>query len=536
MIFPLPVAIRSPRSRAGASLLLLSILTACETPVQPAERELSPVDHVEAPTPLPSPPSRSGQVTLVNFDAAGHPLARFDTEGNSIDAHDGEIERFGDLYYLYGVSYGCGFRLVTPGTPFCGIRVYSSPDLVEWTDRGFLFDGSTPAWQQRCNGSQYGCFRPHVAYNEATSKYVLWINTYEVAGGFRVFESEAPTGPFVEREPPTVAVMAGARNGDHNLFVDADGTGYLAFTDWKAGGDLIVEQLTGDYLSGTGRSVRLGLRSVEAPSLFEREGRYYLTFGDPNCGYCRTGGSYLTAPHPLGPWSGRTRLIERCGGQPTHVAPFPSPGGGEVFLYQGDLWENFEPNQSTAAQFWAPLAFTSTGEIEPLDCAPHTYAPVLSSREPARDTTMASRARLVCDIGAGDSGRDLQAELRFTPSRAGTLRTLTLHLFKRFARPVPLLVRLSSPTGGTHRISIPAERIHWNARRLVLDTDLPLAAGEVHTVRLSAPIGEGCYGAAYLPTEGAPAGFSLFTSRDGGRSWSPVEDRTLMVELGIATE
>ncbi|MDO8211073.1 family 43 glycosylhydrolase [Conexibacter sp. CPCC 206217] len=245
--------------------------------------------------------------TIVNGDAAGRTL-RFDTDGNAIDAHDGEIQRFGDTYYLYGTSYGCGFAWQTPGSPFCGFRVYSSPDLVRWTDRGPLFDATTPTWQQRCNGSTYGCFRPHVVYNAKTKRYVLWINTYDVSVGYRVFTARSPTGLFTEQAVPRLAVNdeipPGVNNGDHDVFVDRDGTAYLAFTDWRTSGELIVEKLDRSYLSGTGEFVRLGTRNTEAPSLFRRGNRYYVTYSDPNCGYCATGTSYVSAPSPLGPWTG----------------------------------------------------------------------------------------------------------------------------------------------------------------------------------------------------------------------------------------
>lgn len=244
---------------------------------------------------------------IVNGDAAGRTL-RFDVAGNAIDAHDGEIQRFGDTYYLYGTSYGCGFRWNTPGAAFCGFRVYSSPDLVDWTDRGPLFDASTPLWQQRCDGSTYGCFRPHVVYDKRTRRYVLWVNTYDVSAGFHVFTSKRPTGPFSEQPIPRLAVNdttpPGVNNGDHDVFVDRDGTAYIAYTDWRNNGEIVVERLSDSYLTGTGEHVRVGTRRTEAPSLFRRGDRYYLTLSDPNCGYCATGTSYLTASSPLGPWSG----------------------------------------------------------------------------------------------------------------------------------------------------------------------------------------------------------------------------------------
>jgi Glycosyl hydrolases family 43 len=243
---------------------------------------------------------------IVNGDEHGNTI-RFDTDGNAIDAHDGEIRRYEGRYWLYGTSYGCGYvRLMRPATPWCGYRSYSSPDLVHWEDEGPLFDATTDAWQARCNSLTLSCYRPHVAYNAATRRYVLWMNLYDVPDGYHVFTSRRPEGPFTEVGTPTMHFKQG---GDMDLFVDRDGTGYIAYTLFGPGGyDEAVEKLDPTYTTGTGEAVRLGLRSTEAPSLFERRGTYYMTISDPNCAYCDgTGASYLTAPTPLGPWTGDMR-------------------------------------------------------------------------------------------------------------------------------------------------------------------------------------------------------------------------------------
>lgn len=254
-----------------------------------------------------APGAASADPFTPTIDNAG---IRFDVKGDAIDAHDGEIRRFGDRYWLYGTSYDCGFRWQQPGSPFCGFRAYSSPDLVHWRDRGPLFDASTATWQRRCDGGTYGCYRPHVAYNPRTERYVLWINSYDVPQGYHVFESRTPAGPFTERAVPRLAVNGdippGVNNGDHDLFVDRDGTAYLVYTDWRRGGDIVVERLDDRWLNGTGAYARLGVSATEAPSMFRRGDRYYITLSDPNCGYCATGTSYLTATSPLGPWHGTT--------------------------------------------------------------------------------------------------------------------------------------------------------------------------------------------------------------------------------------
>ena len=226
---------------------------------------------------------------------------RFDTHGNAIDAHDGEIQRFGDLYYLYGTSYGCGYvRLERPTTPWCGFKVYSSADLVHWRDRGYLFDPNTAAWQSRCDSATLSCYRPHVAYNKATGKYVLWVNTYDNTVNYHVFVADTPVGPFTEVATPHLVYNGG---GDMDLFVDDDGTAYLAHSVTNADYDIAVEKLDASYTSGAGQAVRLGMIHTEAPSLFEHGDTYYMVLSDPYCAYCAgTGASYVTAPTPLGPW------------------------------------------------------------------------------------------------------------------------------------------------------------------------------------------------------------------------------------------
>jgi hypothetical protein len=154
------------------------------------------------------PPNSS---RFINFDGAGNRLTRFDVDGHAIDLHGGEIDEVDGTYYWYGEHYSCGYQWITPGAPFCGFKVYSSTDLEHWKDRGFLFDPKTDLWQAWCDGRASGCFRPHVERSPATGRYVLWINAYNSSGGFWVFESNNPAGPFELRDAPRLG--AGGRVG-----------------------------------------------------------------------------------------------------------------------------------------------------------------------------------------------------------------------------------------------------------------------------------------------------------------------------------
>lgn len=281
---------------------------------------------------------------IVNFDPAGDQVLKLDVDGNAVDAHDGKIVRFGQRYYLYGTSYDCGFNLLETGTPFCGFKVYSSPDLAHWTDRGFLFDARTPLWQERCASPRYGCYRPHVVYNAKTGKYVLWVNGYDNESNYHVFTADTPTGSFVEAPEPVVAanrgVGVGLNNGDNDVFVDDDGTAYLAYTDIRAGHRQKVERLDSTYTSGTGEVADLGVANTEAPAMFKRHGRYYVTYSDPTCAYCpSTGTSYMTATSPLGPWTGASQQADAWTTTGDHTLLVK--GGGVGLSKAGADWTDY---------------------------------------------------------------------------------------------------------------------------------------------------------------------------------------------------
>src|SRR5690242_17874917 len=58
---------------------------------------------------------------------------RRDVTGEILDAHDGCLQFFNGRYYLYGTAYGR-----TDGMTNNDFRVYSSPDLEQWTLEGEL--------------------------------------------------------------------------------------------------------------------------------------------------------------------------------------------------------------------------------------------------------------------------------------------------------------------------------------------------------------------------------------------------------------
>jgi hypothetical protein len=541
-------------------------LVHCGTQPSP-EPSAAPPSATEPRASTSEAPNAGTRSIIVNSDSSRLQVTRYDVDGNSIDAHDGEIRQFGSTYYWYGTSYDCGFKWNQPDSVFCGFKVYSSGDLLHWADRGLLFDATTTVWQQRCGGQVYGCFRPHVLYNASMKKYVLWINDYSAGVNYRVFESSKPIGPFIEVAVPTLAVNSNGQpfntnNGDENLFVDADGTGYIIYTDWLSGGDLVVERLNSQYDSGTGTFTRLGTTQVEAPAMFVRTGKYYITFSDMNCGYCNTNGtSYKTAPSPLGPWTpksgnmhpGQGIIISSnsCNGQPTNVAVIPA-ADGTVYLYQSDRW-NGSNQEAQANYFWEPLRFNADASIQPLSCVNSFTTPLASGTE------MTKRPPGSPDQWSGTDGFHTYCDIRsgieriqtFNATMSGTIKHLGFTTFRADAQPsgnpagpgpnADLVIDIvtvdasGKPTSTLSSNSVPAGRIGYSPRNVIVvpvsatGSNPAIDAGSTYGIYVHTTSTSGCYGVAYNDNNPYAAGTEYYSS-NGGAAFALESNRALKFE------
>lgn len=488
------------------------------------------------------------KATFQNFNDASEQVTRFSTIGEAIDAHDGEIAFFEGVYYLYGTSYGCGFQWGKKEAPFCGFKTYSSTDMVHWTDKGFLFDAKTPLWQSRCNGSTYGCFRPHVIFNKKTSLYVLWINVYDNVSGFRVFTSKNPAGPFTEVAEPKLAVnsdapAAGLNNGDHDTFVDKDGTGYLAYTDWRSKGTIVIEKLNDDYMSGSGTVTKaITPGQTEAPSLFERNGIYYLTYSDPNCGYCAgTGTSYRTAKTPLGPWSEGIQISNNsCGGQPSFVSPIKLTSG-MIYLYGSDLWNNAAKNESLANFYWAPLSFAEDGSILPMVCQNEVTLSLATGSKGKQQTikdvdndTGIKNFKDFCDIG-----HEIQRGQGFKASRSGILNTISVTTFQNNDPDADLTLLIYQaddsflPVGKPLKtITIAKDSVSWSPSNVTVRPDIAVVAGNRYVLALKSASKKGAYGFMYHD-EATEQNAGASYSADGGIHYTIEKNRKIKFSTTI---
>ncbi len=475
-----------------------------------------------------------------NFNKDGRQITRLTVAGDAVDAHDGEIAQFNGVYYLYGTSYDCGFEWGNKGAPFCGFKVYSSEDLENWTDRGYLFDSKTQVWQSRCDGKTYGCFRPHVIYNKQHDNYVLWINVYDNVIGYRVFTSRSPVGPFTEVAEPKLTVnsdmpAAGLNNGDHDTFVDDDGTAYLAFTDWRTKGTIVIEKLSADYLTGTGECVKMVTNgATEAPGLLKRNGRYYVLYSDPNCGYCSgTGTSYRTAPNPLGPWSEAHSISSNsCGGQPSFVSTIKI-NEENIYLYGSDLWNNAAKNEALANYYWAPLEFEADGTIKQLKCAEVYQQTKVNNKKVSRQVNSVKDAYI--SKAAIDQGT--QWAQMFTVRQSGKIRSIDMMVFQNHNPDKDLLISICRVQNEKVVFSdllftqtVPTGKIGWSPKKISVLPPLNFEKGSRYALVLHTSATKGYYG--ILAREAGSRGIGpLMYSKKGNDAFTETGEGVMAINV-----
>lgn len=204
---------------------------------------------------------------------------------------DPYVLRFNGTYYLY----------CTTPYPNAGIKCFSSPDLVNWTDCGY------------CTYLTWGAYAPEVVYNENDGKFYMYTsastnsNDMDNHTDHVVLVSDSPTGYFSIANSNLLGRNTYAQIDGH-VFIDDDGTWYFfqayefniygyrmnsptsVDTSTKT---IVVPQMDGGGLSN---------RWTEGPFVIKHNGKYYLTYTGNH--YLSEGYriNYAVADSPLGPY------------------------------------------------------------------------------------------------------------------------------------------------------------------------------------------------------------------------------------------
>ena len=212
-------------------------------------------------------------------------------------------------YYIYSTTDG------TPGWGGHDFSVFSSTDLINWTDEGKMLDvkGDQVKW---ATGNAWAPCIEEVKQKDGSYKYYFYFSAHNPQTNRKeigVAVSDNPTGPFVDSGAPIITDAdrpAEARGGqaiDVDVFTDPKtGKHYLYWGNgFMAGAELnddmlSVKKETITHLTPKGGSLQTWAFR-EGAYVFYRKGTYYFMWsvddtGSPNYHVC-----YGTAKSPLGP-------------------------------------------------------------------------------------------------------------------------------------------------------------------------------------------------------------------------------------------
>ncbi|WP_433653675.1 family 43 glycosylhydrolase [Micromonospora zamorensis] len=213
-------------------------------------------------------------------------------------------------------------------------RVWSSADMVNWTDHGSPMSLSTFAWADANAWAGQVIAR--------NGKFYWYVPVRQRSNGQMVIGvgvADSPTGPFRDA---IGRPLVGNNEIDPSVFIDDDGQAYLY---WGNPG-LWYVKLNSDMISYSGSATRITLTTAgfgtrtgnasrptlyeEGPWVFKRNGLYYNVFAAECCSEFI---AYSTAPGPTGPWTYRGTIMPRQGSSFTNHAGVIDFNGGSYFFY-----------------------------------------------------------------------------------------------------------------------------------------------------------------------------------------------------------
>jgi arabinoxylan arabinofuranohydrolase len=175
-------------------------------------------------------------------------------------------------------------------------RLYSTTDMVNWTDHGTPASLKTFSW-----GTDSAWAPQAIAKNGKFYLYVPLNNNTGAKIGVGVSNNVA--GPFMDPLGKALAA-SGSGNIDPTVFVDDDGQAYM----YWGNGTLRYVKLNSDLTSTSGSITNVSLSGfTEGPWLYKRGALYYMV-------YAATSGSekisYATSNAPTGPWTVRGDIMD----------------------------------------------------------------------------------------------------------------------------------------------------------------------------------------------------------------------------------
>lgn len=280
-----------------------------------------------------------GKVQLLNVGASEIELPDeyFINPVNS--GADPDVLYYNGTYYLY-VYENSGFNY---------FRLYTSPDLVHFTKRNYIFQWD-PIMYSNVNSNTP--WSPNVFYNESDGLFYLTFAAEQngLNDTRRIYyaHSDSPFGPFVH-DGPLTPINPDVYEIDGHAFVGYDGKTYMSFSRYDEGGTIWFEEVIikdGVITAKPETATRVvvsdrewdndgALRLCEGGFVWKHGGYYYLIYATGS--YSRHyGEAVAVSKNPLGPYEkydynpilNWNYIIDG----PGDSLMIPSPDGEEIYM------------------------------------------------------------------------------------------------------------------------------------------------------------------------------------------------------------
>ena len=236
-------------------------------------------------------------------------------------------------------------------------HVFSSEDLVNWTDHGMILSQENVPCG---NPEGYSMWAPDCVYKNG-KYYFYFPNAPKEGRGFAigVAVADKPYGPFTPEQKP----IEGVGGIDPCVLIASDGTAYL----YWSGMGLRGAKLADNMLELDGESVRLdenlpaGFK--EGPFIFERNGKFYLTY--PWVQDRTETLAYAMSDKPLGPYEFKGIIMAQSPSAcwTNHHSLVEYKGEWYLFYHHNDYSPQFDKNRSVRID---KVIFNEDGTIQPV--------------------------------------------------------------------------------------------------------------------------------------------------------------------------
>ncbi len=202
---------------------------------------------------------------------------------------------YNDTVYLYTThdeDDADGFKMLN-------WLLYTSTDMVNWTDHGVVASLKDFKWAKQDNGAwAHQCI-------ERNGKFYLYCSMH--GSGIGVLVSDSPYGPFKDPIGKRLIDTDHVWNDiDPSPFIDDDGQAYL----YWGNPDLYYVKLNEDMISYKGEVVKEPTKPKnyqEGPWVWKKSGHYYLSYAS-TC--CPEAIGYSMSKSPIGPWEYKGMIMD----------------------------------------------------------------------------------------------------------------------------------------------------------------------------------------------------------------------------------